>query len=277
MKKFILLIIVLCLFINVFGQSAYPFDVKISGTGKKSILFIPGLSCSGDVWNETVEHYKKDYTCYVLTFHGFAGTKADSSNSYANWEQQIARYIQEKHLQKPAIIGHSIGGGMAMLLASDYPGLISKIVVVDALPCLGAAMNPAFAAEKNPNCAPYVAQFAQLDEQMFYKSQKATIASMMADTVHREQAVQWSVRSDRKTLAEIYCQFLNTDLREKIAAVKCPALVLLEASFAGIKPVVEEQFKNMKTAKLQYSDKALHFIMYDDSKWYFEQTAAFLD
>lgn len=277
MKKFILLIIVLCLFCNVFGQSAYPFDVTISGTGNKSILFIPGLSCSGEVWNETAEHYKKEYTCYVITFHGFAGLKADSSTSYLNWEQQIARYITEKNLQKPVIVGHSIGGGMAMLLAADYPGLISRIVVLDALPCLSAAMNPAFAADKNPDCTPFVTQFAQLDEQMFYKSQKATIASMMADTAHREQAVQWSVRSDRKTLAEIYCQFLNTDLREKIAAVKCPALVLLEASFGAVKPMVEEQFKNMKTAQLQYSDKALHFIMYDDTKWYFEQMDAFLD
>jgi hypothetical protein len=84
------------------------------------------------------------------------------------------------------------------------------------------------------------------------------------------------VNSDRKTIAEIYCQFLNTDLREKISSVKCPALVLLESPFASMKTTIEEQFKNMKTKELKYSEKALHFIMYDDTNWYLSQTDAFL-
>src|SRR6202008_325233 len=109
-------------------------DVRISGQGTQSIVLIPGLSCSGEVWDQTVEHYKKDHKCYVLTFHGFAGLAADSSTSYMNWEKEIARYIRENKIAKPVIIGHSIGGGMAMLLAADYPELPGRIIVVDALP-----------------------------------------------------------------------------------------------------------------------------------------------
>lgn len=45
----------------------YPFSVVKSGTGKQAIVFIPGFACSGDVWKETVEVLKEDYTCYVLT------------------------------------------------------------------------------------------------------------------------------------------------------------------------------------------------------------------
>jgi len=278
MKKFILLVIILalCAFINVFGQSAFPFDVKISGEGRSNMILIPGLSCPAEVWNETVDHLKKDYKCYALTFHGFAGTKADSITSFKNWEAAIARYITENKIDKPVIVGHSIGGGMAMLLASDYPQLIGKIVVVDALPCLGALSNAAFAAQKDPDCSMYVKQFQGMDDKQYYQMQKRSMPSLMADTTHLQQAIDWSVKSDRKAIAEIYCQFLNTDQRESTSTIKCPSLVLLEAPFANMKPVIEEQFKNMKGAQLSYSDKALHFIMYDDTNWYLAQLDSFL-
>jgi pimeloyl-ACP methyl ester carboxylesterase len=263
--------------LNVFGQKSYPFDVKITGTGTNDIILMPGLSCSGEVWNETIDPYQKKYKCHVLTMHGFAETAADSNSNFKNWEKGIVNYINDKKILKPIFIGHSIGGGMALLIASDYPDLLSKIIVVDALPCLGALQNPAFIAEKNPDCSPYVKQFSSLNSEQFYQGQKQMMPNLMADTVHLSQAIDWSVKSDRKTIAEIYCQFLNTDQRESIASIKCPALVLLEAPFAGMKTTIEEQFKNLKTGQLKYSDKALHFIMYDDTAWYLKQINAFLE
>lgn len=77
---------------------------------------------------------------------GFAGTKPEAATDFRNWVKSIADYIKEKKIKKPVIIGHSIGGGMAMILASEYPELVSKIIVVDALPCLGALSDSAFKA-----------------------------------------------------------------------------------------------------------------------------------
>jgi pimeloyl-ACP methyl ester carboxylesterase len=262
--------------LNVFSANTYPFDVKISGKGKTDLILMPGLSCSGEVWNETVKHYSNDYKCHVLTMHGFAGAKVDDVTSYKNWEAGIAQYVADNKLVKPVFIGHSIGGGMAMLLASDHPDLFSKIIVVDALPCLGALSNPAYAAQKDPDCSAFVKQFQSMSNEQFYAMQKQTMPGLMADTAHLEEAVKWSMNSDRNAIAEIYCQFLNTDQRESIKAITCPALVLLEAPFAGMMQGIEEQFKNMKTASLKYSEKALHFIMYDDKDWYFKQIDAFL-
>jgi len=262
--------------LSSFGQTTFPFDVKTVGLGAKNIILMPGLSSSGDVWNETIEHYKKNYTCHVLTMHGFAGVLADSTSNYKNWEKGIADYVTKNKIVKPIFIGHSIGGGMALLLASDYPEMFSKIIVVDALPCLAALSNPNFSAVKTPDCSMYVKQLQSMSTEQYNTMQKQTMPSLMSDTIHLKQAIEWSIKSDRKTIAEIYCQFLNTDLRETISSVKCPALVLLEAPFANMKPVIEEQYKNLKTGNLKYSDKALHFVMYDDQEWYFAQIDAFL-
>jgi len=281
MKKHTWLIIVLlfmCLCVNVFGQTmaSRPFEVKKSGQGKQAILFIPGLGCSGEVWNETVAKFEKDYTCYTLTMAGFAGAQPQPDASFTNWEAQIARYIGENNIQKPIIMGHSVGGGLTLALAADYPQLVGKIVVVDALPCLSALQNPAFKPKENNDCAPVITQFTAIGKEQFEQMQKATIGGLVADTAAQKKIISWTVQSDRKTFAGIFCDFLNTDLREKIKSIRCPSLILLENPFARMKSVIEEQYKNLRSAQLQYSSKALHFIMFDDKEWYEDKVAGFI-
>lgn len=262
----------------VFAQNkSYPFDVKISGKGKQSIIFIPGFASSGDVWNETKSNYEKDFTCYTLTMAGFASIKPLPNATFRNWETSIANYIKENKIEKPIIIGHSMGGGLALAIASDYPDLIKKIVVVDALPCLQALSNPSFVSNENPDCSQLVNQITSQTKDQFYQMQKNFISSLVAETSKQELVISWSVNSDRNTFAKMYCDFTNTDLRQKIENIKCPSLILLEDSFKTIKPAIEDQYKNLKNANLQYSTKGLHFIMYDDKEWYLNQLNNFLN
>lgn len=263
--------------VNLFGQNkSYPFDIKISGQGKQSIIFIPGFASSGEVWNETKSTYEKDFTCYTLTMAGFAGVKPQANATFENWETSIASYIKENKIDKPIIIGHSMGGGLALAIASDYPDLIDKIIVVDALPCLMALTNPSFKSKENNDCSNAVNQITSMSDSQFYQMQKQSIPQLLADTTMQETVVNWSMKSDRNTFAEMYCDFSNTDLREKIRNIKCHSLILLESYFANVKPAVEEQYKNLKSANLQYASKGLHFIMYDDKEWYFTQINNFL-
>jgi pimeloyl-ACP methyl ester carboxylesterase len=264
--------------VNLFGQNkSYPFDIKISGQGKQSIIFIPGFASSGEVWNETKSIYEVDFTCYTLTMAGFAEVKAQPYATFTNWETSIVNYIKENKIEKPILIGHSMGGGLALAIASDYPDLIEKIIVVDALPCLAALMNPTFKAVEKTDCSAMINQMTSATNEQFYQMQKMSIPRLVADISKQELVVGWSVKSDRRTFAEMYCDFSNTDLREKLTTIKCPSLILLEEYFKNVKPAIEEQYKNLKTANLQYSNKGLHFIMYDDKEWYLNQLNNFLN
>jgi len=270
-----LLFIALC--INVFGQAkTYPFEITKTGSGKKAIIFIPGFASSGEVWNETKAKYEKDYSCYVFTMAGFAGTKPQPNATFKNWETEIATYIKENKIEKPILIGHSMGGGLALAIASDYPELIGKIIVVDALPCLSALMNPTFKVKETNDCSEMVNQMTALSNDQFYQMQKKSIPRLLADSTKSELVISWSVKSDRKTFAEMYCDFSNTDLREKIKTIQCPSLILMEAYFINYEGAIKEQYKNLKTAKLQFAAKGLHFIMYDDKEWYLKQLDNFL-
>ncbi|HSD07235.1 alpha/beta hydrolase [Flavobacterium sp.] len=280
MKKYIILVIVLlfsALCLNVFAKTkSYPFEVVKSGKGKQSIIFIPGFASSGEVWNETKANFEKDFTCYTLTMAGFAGVKSQPNASFKSWETEIADYIQANKIEKPILIGHSMGGGLALAIAADYPDLISKIVVVDALPSLSALMDPSFKSKENNDCSAMVNQITAMSGDQFFQMQKSNMPKLLADTSKLDMVVDWSLKSDRNTFAQMYCDFSNTDLRDKIATIKCPSLILLESYFANLKPTIENQYKNLKTANFQYANKGLHFIMYDDKEWYQTQLNNFI-
>jgi pimeloyl-ACP methyl ester carboxylesterase len=269
---FALLLVINQSFASHSNRSSYPFEVAVSGKGGKSIIFIPGFGCSGGVWDDTKANFQ-NYTCYTLTMAGFAGVKPQPGASFKSWEDGIARYIKDNNIKTPVLIGHSMGGGLALAIASDYPGLIEKVIVVDALPCLAAIMDPNF--KPSDNC-PFTSQLLSASNEQFLAMQKNGIGRLVADTTKYNMIVDWTTKSDRATFANMYCNFSNTDLRESIVAIQCPVYVLLESYFKNMKPAIEEQYKNCKDSHLLYANQGLHFIMFDDVNWYMEQLKTIL-
>ncbi len=255
------------------GTSPYPFDVVITGKGEESIIFIPGFACSGDVWDDTKKQFPK-YTCYTLTMAGFANVKAQPNPSFNTWKEGIANYIKDHHIKKPTIIGHSMGGCLALALASDYPDLVNNVVVVDALPCIAAITNPGFTPASH---CPFTDQLLAATDEQFLAMQKAAISRLVADTTKQALIVDWSMKSDRATFASMYCSFTNTDLRQSIASIRCPVYVFLEPYFMNIKSVVEDQYKNATGVHLLYAERGLHFIMFDNTDWYMTHLKNVLD
>jgi len=259
------------------AQTDYSFKINLSGEGEHPIILIPGYTCGGEVWTSTLETLNPHFACHTLTMAGFAGHTASTDPSIENWVKEIATYIQQEDLGKVTIIGHSLGGVMGQWLAADYPDLVERFIVVDALPCLAALNNAEFKANETPDCSQMKSMFDQMDEAQFEATQKMSLPMMTSDESKYEQILEWSVSSDRNTLAEIYCELMNTDLRDKISSVQCPSLILLETNFKWIEAAINQQYSKLEKSKLVYATKGMHFIMYDDPIWYMEQINEFLN
>lgn len=272
------LVVALLFFLHVAtsAQNTKSFSVTKTGNGKKNVILIPGYSCAGSVWDETVQVISKDHTCYVITFSGFGGEKPQTNPVLATWVADLAAFITDTKINKPIVIGHSLGGGIAAWLAADYPALLSKIVIVDALPSLSAFYNPSFVAQQTLDCSPLVKQFTAMNDEQFYTMQKSNMPMILSNTSKLEAVISWSVKSDRNTLAQIYCQFLNTDLRSKLSSITCETLVMLEPSFKQNDAGIQEQYKLLANKTIKYANKGLHFIMYDDQEWFLNELKQFL-
>lgn len=275
MNKVLLSLAMLLVSFSAFAQN-YSFSITKSGTGSQSIIFIPGFACSGDVWKETVMELESSYSCYVLTMAGFSGTPAQENPSFESWKVEIAAFIQNERIEKPIIVGHSLGGGLALAIASDFPTLLKKIVVVDALPCLMALTNEHFKSVDNYDCSDMINRFTTMTQEAFTQMQKISVATLTIDSSKFNEILDWSLTSDRKTFAKIYCDFSNTDLRERIKNIRIPGLVLLEPNFKNIESAIMDQYKNSSTLELRYALKGLHFVIYDDKEWFINQLSQFV-
>lgn len=260
--------------LNLSAQTE-AFEVKITGNGDQSLVFIPGLASSGKVFEETRSEFEDNFTIYTFTLAGFAGVPPMENPSFEVWEKAVVDYLRENKIKNPIIVGHSLGGAMAMAIAADYPKLPKKIVVIDALPYL-VELNPNLSEEKI-DCETMVSTMTSVSEEEFISSQKRNIQYMVADSAKQSVVLQWSLDSDRETVAKIFCNYMKLDLRKKLEKITAPTLVLLEPYFKNSEPVLEKQFMNLQPLTLKYAPKGRHFLMYGAKEWLLTELHAFID
>ena len=146
MKRILLVTFLSICVLNLQAQQTKAFAVTVVGKGRP-ILLIPGYSCSGDLWKETVDHLKARYECHILTLAGFAGVPAIDTPILKTVRDAIITYVQQKKLHKPLLIGHSLGSFMSLWVSSAAPDLFGKLICVDGMPFLSALSDPLANAE----------------------------------------------------------------------------------------------------------------------------------
>src|SRR6188768_1689332 len=105
------------------AQAQTFFTVEVTGKGQPMIL-IHGLYCNGEVWKETVERYKNEYECHVITLSGFGGNPANLTDHFLeSVKDDIIAYTKAKKLKHTILMGHSMGAFLSLWVAASAPGL----------------------------------------------------------------------------------------------------------------------------------------------------------
>jgi pimeloyl-ACP methyl ester carboxylesterase len=281
----ILLIMVVGLGLIATANGQSLFKVEVVGKGKPMIL-IPGLYCGGEVWKETVDHYKDRYECHVVTLAGFNGVApALQDNFLEGVKNDVLKYVKTKNLKKPVIIGHSLGAFLAFWTAASAPGTFEKVVAVDGAPFLPVLQNPAATVESSKPMAENIRKGMQSSTpEQTLASQKQYLPMMITAQDKIDVVAEMASKSDSKTQGQAMYELFTVDLRETVATIDCPVLVLgawiaykgYGATHDGVMSAYASQVSKVKNAKVELNDTAKHFIFYDDPTWFFEKTDGFL-
>ena len=267
------------------GFASDRIVVTVEGQGKDVIL-IPGLSSSPRVWAEMTAALP-GYRYHKVQVRGFGGLDKGGNtegNVAAPVAEEIARYIAENKLGKVAVIGHSMGGTMAMMLAARHPDQVSKLMVVDMLPFMGAMFGGPQATPETlkPIADQIMAGMKGSAPEAYAAQLKGTIDSMVATESMRAGALDDAMKSDRDVSARAYGELIMTNLMPELSKITAPTTVLYVTPKGA--PVTDAQmdgfyqasYAPIKGAKLVRVPEAAHFIMWDNAPFFQAQVKAFL-
>lgn len=259
------------------------FSVRVVGEGRPVIL-IPGLTCGGDVWNTTVERYKSKCELHVLTLAGFAGQPPIPPPFLKTVRDEIIRYAREKHLKKPVVVGHSLGGFMALWIASTDPDDVGAVVAVDGVPFFpGLFDSKATAAGAEKSAAAMRDAYAKMTPDEFAAGTREFLGNMITKPADLDAVLATSSKSDPATVGQAMYELLTTDIRDEVAKVKAPVLLIASGAMAPNARArettlaqYEAQVAAIPTHRTVMAEKARHFIMLDDPAFFFEMLDRFL-
>jgi pimeloyl-ACP methyl ester carboxylesterase len=246
-------------------------SVEVIGAGPDLIL-IPGLASSREVWRPLATRLAATHRVHLVQLAGFAGEPWSHGDGpfVAPAVEALARYVAEAGLQRPAVIGHSMGGLSALMLAQSHPAAVGRVLVVDALPFYSALFGPTVTAEQaRPFADQAAAGILAADEAAFTAQQTQTAVGLARDPATREAMVRWSLASDRRAMAAAMRDVMTTDARPGLAAMTTPVTVLYAADADGGAPAAmadaiwTREYATLPGATLIRVDGSRHFIMAD--------------
>lgn len=261
-------------------------SITTHGSGP-DVIFIPGLSSSREVWDTTVAALGDGYRVHLVQVNGFAGAPVGANGEgpvAAPVAEEIARYIREAGLERPAVIGHSMGGTMGMMLTARHPDLVSKLMVVDMFPFLGAMFGgPSATPESLAPVADQIRSVMRQAPQGVVSEQTIqTIATMVRTESERPRIVEHARQSNVPTVANAYHELIITDLRPELGAITQPMTVLyvippqLPITPGQYDAYMHASYTGVPQARVVKIEESYHFIMIDAFDRYMSEVRTFL-
>lgn len=266
--------------------SSERISVITRGSGP-DIILIPGLTSSRSVWDSVAGPLESRYRLHLVQVNGFAGTppgpNAEGAVS-APVAEEIARYISSTGLSKPAVIGHSMGGSIGMMLAARHPDLVGRLMVVDMIPYMGVAFGPPGAPPESISAtadrmqqgmvaAPvdtFLAQFGGMIEGMTRK--EAAKAALLESLRGSNQA----------EVAHAFHELIVTDLRPELSHITMPFTVLYVIPPNPPLPPLQYEaglkadYSTVPQVRLIKIENSYHFIQIDQPERFVAEVDAFM-
>jgi len=244
-------------------------SVEVTGAGPDVIL-IPGFALSRDVWRPLAERLSASHRVHLVQLAGFAGepwTHGDGAFVQPAVDE-VARYAAT--LNKPAIIGHSMGALTGLLVAQQHPDVVGRLMSVDSLPFFSALYGPTATAETaRPFAEQAAAGILNADAAGYRVQQERTAGGMMRNEAGHAAMVEWSMMSDRHAMASAIRDVMTTDARPGLAAMTTPVWAVYAADADGGVPgamadgMWSREYAALPGVKLVRVDDSRHFIMND--------------
>ena len=245
------------------------------GTGEKTLLFIHGLANYAPVWKKNIDELKKYYRCIAIDLPG-NGLSDQHAHKFSMrfFAECVFNFIESMKLKNVCIVGHSMGGQIAMLTLLKNPDCAGALVL-----CSPAGFEKFSLMEKTMfHSSIHLLDFFSSDEQ----SLRSTVESSFYH--HHKQAEglikdltelmkTYKVSYYHKMVEACIKGMLEEPVYDKLELIQKPTLVLFGKNDALIpnklihhtttEKIAADAVKRMPDARLEMIPDCGHFAQWE--------------
>ncbi|HEY7883679.1 MAG TPA: alpha/beta hydrolase [Cellvibrionaceae bacterium] len=279
--------LLLVLFLSAqLSARAEVIAVEESGSGETTLVMISGLASSYELWQPWVQSYQGEYRVLTVQLAGFAGV-APAAPAVTNPVAQAADALSEQLRQqggKLILLGHSLGGQLALQVARQLPEQVQKVLVIDSLPFLAELYWPGITAEETVTRAGRLSQFMlQQSEAEFRQQQRAGLGVMSKQPDFLPTLTDWADSSDKTTVIHAMKELLSSDYRPILSDIKVPVSVMLAwdtsmpLSKQALESLYQRQYQPLSAVNFVTIEDSYHFVMKDQPQAFNQALTQFLE
>lgn len=260
-------------------------SVEVIGKGSPVIL-IPGLSSPRAVWDGVAPELARSHAVYLVQVNGFGGDDPRANLQPGILNGMVAdlhKLIADQKLKGAAVVGHSMGGLVGLMLAKAHAGDIGRLMIVDSLPFIGEIFMPgATVAMFDPQAKMFRDRMTGLHGKPVPDALLQGIAATNAlKPESRARVIGWTRAADMRVSGQAMYEAMTTDLRGDMSAITTPMMVVYPWSEAGTSKPRADAFYRAQYARAPHVTYAAvgdsgHFVMLDQPGPFAAAVNAFL-
>jgi pimeloyl-ACP methyl ester carboxylesterase len=259
------------------------------GSGDPALILIPGLTDSTAVWNGTIARFSPSHKIYAVTLGGFGGRPAPAAPLLDRADTDITALITQQNITRPVLIGHSMGGFLALRLAAEHSNLFRGVVSVDGTPVLPGYENMT-QAQRSAAAAQLSGPIRSMTAAQLEAAGRQMMLPYLTQARNLDAVAAAGHGADPTATAEYFDELYAADLRPQLSNIAVPLLELMpfDATLDPNNPqtpwktVAQKQqyymglLANAKTVKIAVVNDSRHFIMYDQPQQFYTLVQNFL-
>jgi pimeloyl-ACP methyl ester carboxylesterase len=256
------------------------------GAGERVVILIPGLVSGPWVWSQTIEKLAPHYRVLALTLPGFDGRPATSQRPLMQKTvADLAELIESRNLDQPVLVGHSLGGTLALAFATEHPDQISGVVALDGLPVFPSVANSS-ADEREEMAARAAEGFLRSCTDALACQTRYMEGTGTVDPERARMLAGKTAKSDMKAASQWVDELMRMDLRPQLARARVPILEVAPynqedaappfASAADKQRFYASLLEQAPDARVVVVENARHFLMQDQPEAWQRELDRFL-
>jgi N-formylmaleamate deformylase len=227
------------------------------GQGRAPLVLLPGITSPAATWEFVGERLAAQNDVYIVDNRGRGLSQGGPGLGYKldDYARDAEALIRNIGLDRPAIVGHSMGARIAVRLAARFPAVVGKLVLVDP-----AVSGPG----RRPYPIPlnyYLESIQAVSRGLGYDDMKKTLPW---DDRQLELRMEWLPTCDPTAIIESHRSFHDEDMHADLPDIAADTLLLYAEMGGTVSDADSEDIiRAIKTARKQRIDGAGHMIPWD--------------